>query len=458
MPKPQPLAALDRSDPTVLDHLAKTQRVCLIIVVLIAIVTLCAWVSTGIGIVVPAWSTLMKVNTALIALASAISLMLSESHRSRRSALFSRILAVFVLVVALSSLLEHTFGISLGLDTLIAADPASPSSHPGLMSPQSASSFSLLAVVLLFVRSRMGFARHLADGAVASLSILVMVVISGYVFGAPSLFGTAPSNWTSPQALVSLMLLSFVAFGRRAEHGDFSILVESGIGSRIARTLTPVLLALPFLREAGRLRLVHSGLLPEHYTTAIFASAAAAMSLALLIFLAWRINGMENEIQALSLRDELTGLCNLRGFRVLAEQALRQARRLEAPFSVLYVDVDNLKRINDTLGHSTGSAYLVETADVLRSTFRESDVVGRIGGDEFAVAGQFTDAGISAAAERLQAGSELKQPDFTGQIRLSISIGYATTDEHGTESLEDLLARADKAMYEQKKQKKHQRK
>src|ERR1019366_5960063 len=142
MPKPQPLAALDRSDPTVLDHLAKTQRVCLIIVVLIAIVTLCAWVSTGIGIVVPAWSTLMKVNTALIALASAISLMLSESHRSRRFALFSRILAVFVLVVALSSLLEHTFGISLGLDTLIAADPASPSSHPGLMSPQSASSFS----------------------------------------------------------------------------------------------------------------------------------------------------------------------------------------------------------------------------------------------------------------------------------------------------------------------------
>jgi diguanylate cyclase (GGDEF)-like protein len=130
--------------------------------------------------------------------------------------------------------------------------------------------------------------------------------------------------------------------------------------------------------------------------------AAAMLSFVLLLFLAWRINNMEIKIHNFSLRDELTGLYNLRGFHLLAEQSLRLAYRNQLPFSVLFIDLDNLKQINDSLGHSTGSAFLAETGVILRGAFRETDVLGRIGGDEFAVAGQFGQMAISLAAQRLR--------------------------------------------------------
>ena len=131
--------------------------------------------------------------------------------------------------------------------------------------------------------------------------------------------------------------------------------------------------------------MIKTGLIPEHSATAILVSIATTLSMVLLLLLVWRINSMEMEIRILSLRDGLTGLYNLQGFTLLAEQALRIAQRSQLPVSVLFVDLDNLKQINDTLGHDTGSAFLVETANLLNETFRETDVIGRIGGDEFAV-------------------------------------------------------------------------
>jgi diguanylate cyclase (GGDEF)-like protein len=178
------------------------------------------------------------------------------------------------------------------------------------------------------------------------------------------------------------------------------------------------------------------------------------VSLVLLLFLAWWINGMEMEIHDLSLRDALTGLHNLRGFSLLAEQALRLAYRSQLPFSVLYIDLDNLKQINDSMGHDTGSSFLAETGKLLKATFRETDVLGRIGGDEFAVAGHFSPAAIAIAAERLRAASALKNAETDRRHPLSFSIGYATATEHARESLKDLLTAADAAMYEEKRSKK----
>ena len=448
----QPIAVFDRSDPKVLDHLAKAQRVCLGIVALIAAITLCAWIVISMGFRLPSPFTLMKANTALAAMASAISLWLSQPHRSRRSFSISRSLALLVLVVAVASLAEHSLGVTLGLDTLISGDPSSR--HPGLMSPQSASSFALLGVVMLLIRTRRAPMRHIADFFVASLSVLVLIVVSGYLFGANPLFRIPVSNWTSPQTQLSLMLLAFTAFGRRAEYGSFQLLVGTGMGSKIARGCAPFLVVLPFAREAGRMRLIHDSTVPGYYIAAILASAAAVVSFTFIIIVAWRINLMEQKIHDLSLRDKLTGLYNLRGFHLLAEQSLRLAQRAQLPFSVLFVDLDDLKQINDGLGHGVGSQFLVETGELLLATFRETDVVGRIGGDEFAVAGQFSHSAIVAAAQRLEDKSALAAPEIGRRLPLSLSIGYVTTEDRGRESLEDLLAKADKAMYEHKKLKK----
>lgn len=452
MANKRPIVLYDQPDPTILDALARVQQVCLGIVMLIAVVTLSCWILTSLGFVLPSGWTLMKANTALLALASASSLMLSQPHRSRRSLFISRVLAVAVGIVAVLSLVEHAFGIKSRLDTLIAPDASSY--HPGLMSPQAGASFAMLAIVLFFIRAENGTKRFVADSFIVSVSLLTMIVVSGYIFGAASLFSVSPSNWTSPQALVALILLSFVAFARRAEYGAFTILVRGGIGSRIARALTPIVLVLPFLRELGRLRLIHFKWLPEHYATAILASAAAMLSFGLLMILAWRINGMEKEIHDLSLRDELTGLYNLRGFQLLAGQALALARRSKMPFSVLFIDLDNLKQINDRLGHPVGSAFLAETASLLKSKFRDTDVVGRIGGDEFAVAGQLSDTAISALVERFERNSALANRETIQRMPLSFSFGHATAEDGSRETLQELLARADSAMYEQKRKKK----
>lgn len=94
---------------------------------------------------------------------------------------------------------------------------------------------------------------------------------------------------------------------------------------------------------------------------------------------------MREELKRLSLNDVLTGLYNRRGFITLAEQQLKIAKDMAKNPILLFIDLDNMKLINDTLGHPEGDRALVEVSDVLRKTFRESDIIGRIGGDEFAV-------------------------------------------------------------------------
>ena len=178
------------------------------------------------------------------------------------------------------------------------------------------------------------------------------------------------------------------------------------------------------------------------------------ISMALVLYLAWRIYGMEREIQDLSLRDALTGLYNLRGFYLLAEQSLRVAQRSQLPFSVLFIDLDNLKQTNDQWGHLTGSQCLQETGELLGTAFRETDIVGRIGGDEFAVAGHFDQASISLAAGRIKDLTARRNAESQQRFKLSFSVGYVTTDHVETESLESMLAKADRAMYQEKRHKK----
>lgn len=186
---------------------------------------------------------------------------------------------------------------------------------------------------------------------------------------------------------------------------------------------------------------------------ALLTSMVTAISFVFVLFLAWRINSMEDEIHSLSLTDELTGLYNTRGFNLLAQQALRAARRSQLPFSVLFIDLINLKQINDELGQGVGSAYLAETGELLKATFRDTDVKGRIGGDEFAVAGQFDRAGISVAALRLEASSAALNAEARRQFPLRLRMGYIASAGDARESLQEMLSKADQAMVNEKRMK-----
>jgi diguanylate cyclase (GGDEF)-like protein len=395
---------------------------------------------------------LMKAESVLSVVLSSLCLLLSEPGQSRWMHRLSVLLAVTVGFLALAVLIQYRLDDLAGVATQVPATLGAM--ILARMSQQVALGFLLLSCTMVLSRVQGRIAVRLADLLTFCLCLTVLTVVSGYVFGTYSIFGTQATVPSSPQTLLCLVLLTTMVLMRRAEDGIFSIFIGRGIGGRVARILSPILLILPYFREETRARLVGASQMPAHYVTAILASTAAMVSIALLLYLAWRINGMEMEIQKLSLRDELTGLNNLRGFHLLAEQALRLSQRSKLPFSVLYIDLDNLKQINDTLGHQTGSAFLVETSEILRTTFREADVLGRIGGDEFAIAGQFGKSAIASANERLEACCAAKNAEAGRSYALSFSVGYVTSDEADQETLDELLMRADEAMYTVKRSKK----
>jgi diguanylate cyclase (GGDEF)-like protein len=153
----------------------------------------------------------------------------------------------------------------------------------------------------------------------------------------------------------------------------------------------------------------------------------------------------------LAFLDELTGLYNRRGFLTLAEQQLKTADRAKREMLLLFADFDDLKHINDTLGHTQGDLALIEVADVLRDKFRESDIIARIGGDEFVVLATET-GGSSADAitARLQENLKAINAREGRSYKLSLSMGIAHYDFEQPCSIDALLARADRAMYERK--------
>jgi diguanylate cyclase (GGDEF)-like protein len=165
---------------------------------------------------------------------------------------------------------------------------------------------------------------------------------------------------------------------------------------------------------------------------------------------------LQEELRALSLVDELTGLYNRRGFFTLAGQQLRLARRMQNSIHILFVDVDNLKAINDKLGHAQGDKALIEIAEILQETFRESDIVARFGGDEFVVltigpASEGEEAPVARLEERIRSYNNLPDRPYD----LSVSTGIVRCETGSAHALDALLAQADELMYQQKLRKRN---
>lgn len=164
---------------------------------------------------------------------------------------------------------------------------------------------------------------------------------------------------------------------------------------------------------------------------------------------------LQRSLRDLSLEDELTGLYNRRGFQALAEQQIRQVRRSQGQLTLVYLDLDGLKTINDSQGHRAGDEALVETADILRRSFRDADIVARLGGDEFAVLLLDTrqdgvEIPIARFRENLARANRTTERGFP----ISVSFGFAAWDDKELTNLDELIARADEEMYLEKRKRK----
>jgi diguanylate cyclase (GGDEF)-like protein/PAS domain S-box-containing protein len=163
---------------------------------------------------------------------------------------------------------------------------------------------------------------------------------------------------------------------------------------------------------------------------------------------------MEAEMREMSLRDLLTELYNRRGFITLAEQQIKAANRAKRPLQLTFIDLDRLKWINDTLGHEKGDKVLIDTAHLLRQTFRESDIIARLGGDEFAVLSiDSGDVNHGNVSQRLQQHIDAYNSEESRLYKLSMSWGTVTYNPDSPVSLDQLLSAADELMYTQKRAK-----
>lgn len=162
----------------------------------------------------------------------------------------------------------------------------------------------------------------------------------------------------------------------------------------------------------------------------------------------------EAEVRRLSLTDELTGLYNRRGFFVVAEQQLQLAQLTQIPVGLLFIDLDGLKHINDNLGHELGDAALVTSANLIKQTFRNSDTLGRIGGDEFVVLMQGINPTPETLVQRLQAQIDDFNQHQHQSFQISMSIGIQYSNRTQSLSLGELITQADRQMYQQKRLKK----
>ncbi len=164
---------------------------------------------------------------------------------------------------------------------------------------------------------------------------------------------------------------------------------------------------------------------------------------------------LQDHLRELSITDELTGISNRRGFFAFAQQQMKHARRNSERMVLFFADLDDLKIINDTFGHVAGDRALSDAARIFVETFRDSDIIARMGGDEFAVIlGNAPDSGIEIVRNRLEKRLAEYNARRDGTFRLSVSVGLTIFDPAKPVTVDELIRQADERMYKEKMRRK----
>jgi len=180
---------------------------------------------------------------------------------------------------------------------------------------------------------------------------------------------------------------------------------------------------------------------------AIFFHAYAKQSIYFFI----RMRESNDRLREMATRDMLTGVLNARAYYEICDSLINLATRNSTPYSVLFIDLDHFKSINDNYGHAAGDIVLRSVANCIQGGLRNSDVMGRIGGEEFSVFLPNTDAiAATQVAEQLRQSIEVLMPSFGDrQLKITASIGVAR-NHHSDQSMLEIQKMADQAMYRAK--------
>lgn len=393
---------------------------------------------------------LMQADAAVCVLLAAIGIALRGRTHTRIFRLLSNSCVVASLVIAGVTLLQHLYGANAPVTHFLLAAGTEPRAR--IMSVPVAACFCMVGLSLLIDETRDDWLGHVADISITALVILDIILLSGYIFLAAHPAYASSFSKVTLETLICVSLLAFVQTGRRAPYGFFSVLASDGIGGHFARYVLP-------LASVGFYLIVLLGryLYRDHYLPLPYAAGATASALETLLFfvvmfLAHKINLLERDVREMAITDELTGIYNRRGFYLFSNQALRDSRRHRDPVTLVFFDVDGLKSVNDRFGHDIGSALLRDVAALLCQSFRVTDIIGRIGGDEFAVFARGHEDEIASVLERLHSSTEADNQSAAKSYRISYSAGSVTLRPNADTQLDDLIAMADEAMYREKQE------
>lgn len=477
-----------------LEQLIIYVRLAALIVITIGVAVLFGWALDVplLRTVLPGWTTMM-VNTASMLTALGVGLWCTIYRVSMTASLIRQCSAALAILVGGLTVTEYLLSIDLAIDLLLPFELQRAQSvpFPGRMAFASALCLLLSGFGLLFD------GRPLFPQIFASSALLIsLIALIGYLFDASALYSVGLYSSMAIHTAIALFLLNTGLLAIQQQSEFVNLLVSDTAGGEVARslltsvpvvvlgiggsllvgeklgyydnrfslalmaTLSITMLVIVTLRTARHLHRIDKS---RESAQAQLAALNAALELRvvertceleaanskLMDEISYR-KKVEDEVRRLSLTDELTGLHNRRSFFLLAEQAMHSARRNDQSCLFFFIDLDGLKKLNDLNGHEAGDLAIIAAAQVLKAAFRMSDVVARIGGDEFVVLAVDAGEPADALSDRVQALVE----EFNGSDRccypISLSIGAVHCDSMEFKPLRELLASADKAMYANK--------
>ena len=417
--------------------------------------TLLAWGMVGpvlLSVQPPAFFLLYPMTALSLALA-AFALAAAAGNWART---YTRVSAGLLVLLAGIFLVETALGMRGGIETLFALDSARED-IPWRPSPQTALGLFLLGFAQLVASVRRSSRVDAGDMLGAAAVLLPFAVVLGYLFEANALYAAGQGK-ASPLAAVLLLLLSIGVITAQ-NRGLMAAFTAQTAGAIVGRRLLPWVISLPIFFGWMEIWSVRNGLLELPLALALTVSASIAAFIGLIYWVANMMSGLEarqaaqhveRESQAKEegMTDALTSLLNRRGWErhlKLEEEVCQRERRNGC---VVMIDLDDLKKVNDTQGHTQGDELIKRAAKALREGARSGDILARLGGDEFAYLAIGCQPEHAGVVVRRLAESMMKH-------QVGASLGYAMRDINV--NLQGAFDEADRSMYANKRARKAKR-
>ncbi len=405
----------------------------------------------------------MKALTALGLAAAALALLLHDAHAGGHRRTLALALATLPGVLGVAVLTQYVTGVNLGIDELLFTDVdgrAAGIAHPGRFAPTTGVCFVLLTGALLTLDRGAGRRWRPSELLALPMGIVAFMSVIGYAYSIPAFYGPASAAKMAIHTALSFVALAVALPIARPRGRLLELATTTDPGGVMVRRMVPLCIVVPLVLGWLHLRTVGWGLFDDEVGTWWLAAATIAGLVAMMWWCAGSLSGadrkrctLEAQLFELANRDGLTGLFNRHRFEEELDAFLTRAARYGNSGALLLLDLDRLKPVNDVLGHAAGDELLREVGRVLTARVRASDVVGRIGGDEFAVL--LLDASPAESAVRADAlrgaVAGMRVPSPAGCATTTVSIGIATVRSADGLSSTALLGVADTAMYRAKR-------